>query len=269
MDPSHFGTFEDLCYRAYRFNTTQTDPDQPGVLVLSERTVARPTLPLTDEKCPVLMILWHLRAAGWHYAGRKCTHTLANLDDKLLDGRDTMRHKVYYMCLCRLQWVLERTSALPSDQSQLFYRLLLHGKTVEPDLPLADYIQLGGGRAKIKALPFPEPGIDAPLPLPAPPELDPDLVVAVEEPAKKRARPRAKASVVPLPKGEGVSGAAAPAAADVTHGCAYREPSCYLRPTIVTVALARRWCCVSWWRRGQFWRPSGACACDCPASGAT
>jgi len=111
------------------------------------------------------------------------------------------------MVLLGLKRHLRRTSNIPSDQCQLFYRALLLGKTVEPDLPLENYVVLCGGKGKIAPLPIPEPGVDVPLPLPAPPVLDEDLVIAGPEPApKKKKAKRATPVEIPLPKAEPAPG---------------------------------------------------------------
>ena len=207
MDPiwitlSKLATFEDIVYRTFRFYTATDDPEHQGCLVVSDRRVARPQIPLTDERCPVLCIFWYLQGQGWHYVKAACEHTLENIDKKVLDGRDLMRHKLYYMVLCKLEKVLRLTSSVPSTQTQLFYRLLLCGKRVEPGLPLQDYIDLAGGKRKILPLPVPEPGVDVePLEI-EPPPFDEDLVVAAEAPGPKAKRPRPKAPAVPLPKAE-------------------------------------------------------------------
>jgi len=148
------------------------------------------------------MHLWFLQRDGWHYEKETVIHTLQNIARNVCDGREPIRHKLYYMVLCKLAKHLQRTSAIPSDQSQLFYRLLLAGKQVEPGLPLETYLELSGGKRKLLALPAPEPGLDGdPLPLPEP--IDEDIVVAVMPELKKAKRPRAKASAMPMPKAAG------------------------------------------------------------------
>ena len=200
MDHHELATFNELCYKLFAFRSVEQDPADEHCLVLSDRQAARPMIPLLDEKCPSLCLLWALQVQGWHYQKRKCTHTLENIKTLVLDGREIIRKKLYLMVLLKLKDHLRRTSSVPSDQTQLYYRLLLAGKTVEPNLPLQDYIDMAGGRGKILPLPMPEPGVDVPLPLPEPPVLDEDLVVAVEAPVPKPKRARAKPSALPLPE---------------------------------------------------------------------
>ena len=199
VDWSSLGSFDDICYRLSQFGSTENDPENSESLVLADRVPARPTIPLTDEKCPTLMIIWHLRAQGWAFVKKRCVHTLENADSLVLDGRNPIRSKLYYMTLLRLRRYLQQTSAIPSGQTQLFYRLLLAGKKVEPDLPLENYVQMCGGRGKVLPLPIPEEGVDI-FPLPEPPVVDEDLVVAVAAPEPKARPSRAKKPELPLPK---------------------------------------------------------------------
>jgi len=71
MDHSGLGTFNDLCYRLFECKKVEHDEDQPECLVLSDRQLARPTIPITDEKCPVLCLIWHLQALGWMQIKKK------------------------------------------------------------------------------------------------------------------------------------------------------------------------------------------------------
>jgi len=204
LDHSQLGSFKDIAYRLFRFQSVVPDEDRPGCLVLADRKHAAPGIPLMDESCPTLVLLWYLKKQNWSYQTSMCVHTLANIDTKVCDGRDIMRHKLYYMVLCKLQSVLTRTSSVPSTESQLFFRLLLAGKRIEPGLPIEDYITAAGGRGAVLPLPVPEPGVDD---LPAPPEEDAgdeDLVVVgvgAPPPKPKGAPARKKLPIdMPLPQ---------------------------------------------------------------------
>jgi len=201
LDHSQLGSINDIVYRCHEFRTTRNDPDAASCLVLSDRVSARPPMPITDEACPVMMILWTLQARGWKYKMGTCTHCLTNVDRKVCDGRNTMRSKLYYMVLTRLSEMVKLTSSIPSGQSQLFYRLLLAGKRTEPNLSTDEYLALCGGKANLVPLPAPEEGVDVGV---APPPLlddDEDLVLGVPG-SPNRGRKRAKPSDNLLPRAE-------------------------------------------------------------------
>ena len=197
------GSFDDLCYRLFQFATAEVDADDECCLVLSDRRPARPAIPLTDEKVPVLMLIWYLQREGYRQINKTVIHTLENINAKIVDCRGPFRKKLYLMVICRLAHFLNMTSCIPSDQTQLFYRLLLEGKRIEPYLPLETYVEMSGGKGKIRPLPLPEEGVDV-LPLPAPPEVNEDLVVAHAPPLPKKQRRRDKPSEVPLAKAKAV-----------------------------------------------------------------
>jgi len=73
----------------------------------------------------------------------------------------------------------------------LFYRLLLAGKRVEPNLPLETYVEMSGGKGALLPLPAPEVGVDVAVTPPPPPAVDEDLVLGIPDPprARKRAAP--------------------------------------------------------------------------------
>ena len=194
----------------FQYDKAEGDQDRAGCIVLSQRRTARPMIPLRDETCPALMILWHLQNNGWVYRKEKREHNLDNLAVKVLDGRNILRRKLYIMVLIDVEKHLRHTSSIPSDQTQLFYRLLMNGRRVEPNLEIAEYIRLSGGKGNILPLPAPELGVDVPEPPPEPPELDPDLVISMEDPPKQVRKKRVKPSALPLPKAGPEPKAAAP-----------------------------------------------------------
>jgi len=202
--PTDLGSINDLVNRLFRWNVVETNDEHQGCLTWLNRVIARPAIPLMDESCPTLMILWYLRAQGWRYQKRTVIHTLHDMDRKVCDGRDNMKHKLYLQVLCILRRCMELTSSIPSDQPQLFYRLLLAGERVEPHLGNAAYEVLAKrkGKKALLPLPCPEPGLEdePPLPLPPPPDEDEDLVVgeAGNDPRPKK-KARTKASAIPLP----------------------------------------------------------------------
>jgi hypothetical protein len=200
VDHSSLGSFDDICYRLFRFAAVDQDETDLVCCILKDRCAARPLMPITDEACPVLSILWYLQSQGWKYASRKMVHTPANVGTLICDGRTPIRHKLYFMVLCRLRDRLRQSSSIPSDQSQLYYRILLLGKHVEPYLSKDLYEAMLGGKSNIAALPAPEDDEPAPVLAPVPPgELDDEVLVGVTEGEPPPKRKYTPPSSNPLP----------------------------------------------------------------------
>ena len=194
------GRFSDLIYRCFRWKQAAPCPDRPGCLILSDKCIARPEYALNDEACPTLMVIWALNRQGWRQTKELVVHTLENLRQRCVDGRGSIRHKLYFMVCLQMEKHLARIPAIPSGEPQLFYRLLLSGVKVAPNLGVDAYKALCNKRGKRAPLPIPE--FDEPITVEPPPLVDEDLVVpglgeGGPPPGKKRKRE--KPSEVPLP----------------------------------------------------------------------
>lgn len=75
VDHCELGGFDDLVYRMYRFFKFESDPTDHECFVLTDRRAARPSLPITDEACPVLSILWYLQSKDWKQNRKICSHS--------------------------------------------------------------------------------------------------------------------------------------------------------------------------------------------------
>jgi len=123
------------------------------------------------------MLLWVLNRKGWKQTQHTVVHTPENVDKLVLDGRACARHKLYYMVLLRLAQCLHQSPVIPSDRSQYYYRLLLTGAQVDPNLQPEQYKALCSKKGSVLPLPRPEP-IDLPVAEPVPPAMDDeDLVI--------------------------------------------------------------------------------------------
>ena len=193
--PTDLGNVETLVHKLFRWSECAPSVEHHARLELTGQSRAVPPYALTDEEGPVLPVLWHLQGQGWGFARSTVTHTIANIDRKVLDGRDPLRRKFYLLALMRLPKILQKrklTSALPSNEPQLYYRILLSGQECEPGLGNDRLKELAGSKKRLRALPL-EDDPDAPAPLP--PILDEDLVVApiLEPKAKPKVKAKAKA----------------------------------------------------------------------------
>ncbi|CAK0904653.1 unnamed protein product, partial [Prorocentrum cordatum] len=168
VQPEAICSFTDFRRSAIRHRHAVGCVGRPGTIQLSSPEAARPQHPLTDERCPTWSILDELRKRGWKFAQGKCVHRSSDPAAMVMDGREAVRMELYYMVLLNLGVRLTQTSCIPSDQPQMFYRLLLDGKHVEPGLGDAQYKRIAA--AEPLALPAP--------PVPEDPDDDDDVVVA-------------------------------------------------------------------------------------------
>ena len=204
---SDLGPAERLIHNLFKWNEVRRVEEQNQCLQLADKREARPqAMSLNDEHCPSLLLLWHLQQGGWTYCRQKVVHTLDNIGVKVLDGRDPIRRKSYLQVLVRLQHILQDdklATSIPSDEPQLFYRLLLKGHKVEPKLGNEHYKAL----LDQQDLLAPNEGMPAldEVPLPEPLPYDEDFVVAAIPQPKTKPKAAAKAMVIlPLALAESV-----------------------------------------------------------------
>lgn len=201
-----------------RFKVVLGSAEQPGCLQLSDSERAVPMHALTDLKCPTLVILKELRRRGWQSIRGRVVHQTTDIAS--MDGREAKAMKAYFIVLLELGRCLPLTSRIPSDQPLLYYKLLLQGRHVEPDLGQRTYLAL---QRDADYVPEPAPVDDGeevfffrPRPMHPPPLPPPDLALpdigdvaevdprgALRPPAKPRGPPVSKSGssrdVVPAP----------------------------------------------------------------------
>ena len=79
--PAHIAPFENLQKHMVRFFSAVADPTHNCCMVLADPHQAVPRFALTDQRCPTLAIVWHLRNIGWTPAQRYVDHTVVPLPD--------------------------------------------------------------------------------------------------------------------------------------------------------------------------------------------
>ena len=114
--------------------------EHPGCMHLSGRQLVGTIHPLTDLKCPTLCILTELYRRGWAPVRRTVQHDSAVIT--VMDGREAVKMKAYYIVLLNVANCLDLSSIIPSNQPVMYYRLLLEGRAVEPGLGAAEYSRL-------------------------------------------------------------------------------------------------------------------------------
>jgi len=206
VTPQRLGMFEDFTHRLLRWDRAEKQPQYLGCLVLSDPARAMCIVPLLDQSCPTLCIMWHLMChLAWHGEDGHVVHV--NTVGKRFDSRTAVSHKFYYQCLLILDRCLPLSgNRIPSQQPQNYYKLLLQGHHAEPDKDNNHYIQLSSEHKKNV--------LNIPLPPPEPPPIDDDDIVRLPIrplPAPK-AHPRGPSGRHPKakPRAAAKTGAGAP-----------------------------------------------------------
>jgi hypothetical protein len=110
----------------------------PCCLALREATLARPLCDnVLDDACPTYAIMLHNMKNGWNGIHSKIVHTESV--PALFDGTEAIRYKAYHQCIAMIDKCLPLTSNIPSRQCKLFYKCLMSGVAVEPDLKAKEY----------------------------------------------------------------------------------------------------------------------------------
>lgn len=136
------------------FQEIQGLEEHAGCLQLSGAQRAVPIHPVTDLRCPALLMLKALRRLGWAPKRNRIIHD--STVPGPMDGREAIRMKPYYVVLIEIERCLPLTTDIPSDQPILFYKLLLQGVNIEPNLGHAHYLAISRG-TEIEA----QPSVDA------------------------------------------------------------------------------------------------------------
>ena len=152
------GPFASVRESLLHFRRAEGFDSHPGCILLIDPERAVPTHAVTDMKCPALTMLAELYRRGWRTVYDTVQHV--NTTIGLMDAREAVRCKAYYVVLMKIDECMPLTSRIPSDQPIAFYNLLLQGRAVEPGLGNKTYLAICR---------------DKPLPTPAPLEDDDDI----------------------------------------------------------------------------------------------
>lgn len=107
--------------------------DSAQCQALQDFKVAVPMMPLTDKKCPTLLVLGELKRTGWRQSPTVPVIHDANME-KLCDTRGGTSMKPYLQCLLNLERSLQFTTVMPSGGNQSYYRCILSGKRAEASM---------------------------------------------------------------------------------------------------------------------------------------
>jgi hypothetical protein len=163
----------DMCaiqswYSGLRKWATATSDLQTCIVVRDPVLVAN-TLPYLHDNCPTVVIAWKLKRLKWVESQRRTVHDRNVIG--VFDAYPAVKMKTYLQVLLTLQSCLLLTSRVPSRQPILFYRLLLLGRRIEPDLGNVHYVKAWAALAAQGITPV----------LPIEPPSDSDLPVPVED----------------------------------------------------------------------------------------
>jgi len=123
----------------------QADNEHNGCIVLTDRTSAKPDYPITDPRMPTCLVLAAVEEQGWTPHKHLVRHTalLPEGGHAQFDSRLALRQKWYLQTLAVLRDTLPLCGGtLPSVQPVTFYKLLLRGEGVMPDLGSKHYVAL-------------------------------------------------------------------------------------------------------------------------------
>ena len=140
--PSRIAPFENLG-RMNMYRSCIDDPEHRGVMIWSDKHLARRNFAITDTRIPTTVCIALLKEAGWDPVSCIVEHrTLKETGVPLpYDGRECLKMKAYFMVLLSLPKCLPRVigGCIPSQEPVLFYKLLLRGESVKPGLSAATY----------------------------------------------------------------------------------------------------------------------------------
>jgi hypothetical protein len=106
--------------------------DVYGAVDLSQRRRAQPMMSLTDISCPALTLVGALRSLEWIPIDGLVEHSDAL--QRNFDGRNPASSKLYFQCVLQVAALLQNNAVIASHQPQSYYRLLLSGHAVTPNL---------------------------------------------------------------------------------------------------------------------------------------
>ena len=143
IDWKDLGDFRSVQRTLTRYNSVEASVDYRGCLELANPQRAVPQHALEDSRTPCLTLLAELYRRGWKPSEGRVVHVSAAIS--LMDGREAVKMKPYYRVLLAVERCFPLTSAIPSDEPLLFYKLLLDGVPVEPHLGNAAYLAIKAG----------------------------------------------------------------------------------------------------------------------------
>ena len=133
--PRRLASFDDMSHRMWVYKKSSEDPHQSHVIMLEDAERARPAIPLTDPRCPTLVLVNYLRTHGWVAEHRYIEHTaiVPLTEGPPFDSREAVRMKTYYQVLTKLPTCLPLAGGLVPSQCPIgFYKLLLQGLKAVP-----------------------------------------------------------------------------------------------------------------------------------------
>jgi len=159
---------------------TETKSDSAGCIDLVKPVVIASTIPLMDKDCPTAVLQCEMDVRGWDPVQHRVLHDAAAHPDEHhpYDAREPIQRRYYFQCCLSWDRITDLVDDMPSDQPQLYYRLLLAGRAVDPGLGNTEYKRLwaeadeplalldGASDEEFLAL---EPPPPRPVPLPLPP----------------------------------------------------------------------------------------------------
>ena len=121
VDARSLASMEVLSHQIATWRSASALPD--GCVELTDRVRAKPLMPLTDPRCPLLVLRHALDNEGWVPVQNHTTHTDANKGTKEYYGKEAMKLRPYYQVILSLDRSFRFCSRIPSTQPVKFYEL--------------------------------------------------------------------------------------------------------------------------------------------------
>ena len=139
VEPERIAPMDALLQRMYKYTVVRPSLAVPKAIELSGKEPAKSMIPLTDERCPVLLLARALEDQGWTKAKQTIIHVSDEL--KVFDSRFATRMRWYFRALLHgvSRCVAYTTGGMPSQECMAYYRLLIQGIQTVPGLPAVQY----------------------------------------------------------------------------------------------------------------------------------
>jgi hypothetical protein len=139
VQPERIAPIDALLQRLHKYAVVRPSLEVPKAIELSGKELAKSMIPLTDDRCPVLLLARALEDQGWTKAKQTIIHVSDEL--KVFDSRFATRMRWYFRALLHgvSRCVAYTTGGMPSQECMAYYRLLIQGIQTVPGLPAAQY----------------------------------------------------------------------------------------------------------------------------------
>ena len=142
---------------------TANPSETGGCLDLADPRPLSSAIPLLDAECPTLILVAKLEERRWRPVTSRAVHdsTTHHHVPQDYDDRDKIQSRYYLQCCVNWHQVSDSVpDTMPSREPQLYYRLLLAGKSVEPAMGNEHYKLVWRDEGEPEPVPLEDLGSD-------------------------------------------------------------------------------------------------------------